>query len=328
MYLLDTKALNLGHYNRLYLEVHLAHLDYSLYLNGCVLQHTYNSMFSNPVSICDYGGGTGLLGFLAKESFGCRLIYVDLYPRACQDVKNISQAMSVEIDEIVNGDIKTLVSSKIEPPQFIISRDVIEHIYDLEEFFSMGHRWNTEMIQIHNTSANIYNVFRKSFFRKNHIQNEFFGTKGSVLKETETELSYFDIRKKIIQTEYQHFSESDLHHLTTVTRGMIEAEIKKAAHRFRNSEMIICKEKHPTNTCDPYTGNWAERLLTFDQYKEMAKPSYEVKFFGTFYNRGAKGLLKKYAGRFLNLIISFLGNKGRILWPAVTIFVIPKKAIS
>lgn len=58
----------------------------------------------------DYGGGSGVLSLLAKELGIGNVIYDDIYDISCKDVRVLSRAIDIEIDDYVFGDIDELIA--------------------------------------------------------------------------------------------------------------------------------------------------------------------------------------------------------------------------
>jgi hypothetical protein len=46
--------------------------------------------------------------------------------------------------------------------------------------------------------------------------------------------------------------------LAKKTRGLMKDDIEKLVEEYIASGKITYQPDHPTNTCDPYTGNWAD----------------------------------------------------------------------
>ena len=62
----------------------------------------------------------------------------------------------------------------------------------------------------------------------------------------------------------------DLECLARQTRGLNRTDIERAVQSF----LETCRmpmPRHPTNTCDPYTGNWQEQLI--DPVRAGASPA-------------------------------------------------------
>ena len=53
----------------------------------------------------------------------------------------------------------------------------------------------------------------------------------------------------------------DVERLAAATRGQARWDIEHAVDRFADSGAYPSEPEHPTNTCDPYTGNWTEHLM-------------------------------------------------------------------
>ena len=83
-------------------------------------------------------------------------------------------------------------------------------------------------------------------------------------KEGYTLKAYAKIRKQLIfKISDDKLNSEEVNLLTRLTRGLIEEDIKKCVLNYINSKTFpLEREKRfPSNTCDPFTGNWAERLM-------------------------------------------------------------------
>jgi len=60
--------------------------------------------------LVDYGGGSGLLSFLALEAGIGTVIYNDIYDVSCEDARKLGQALHLPLSRIVCGDVDELVS--------------------------------------------------------------------------------------------------------------------------------------------------------------------------------------------------------------------------
>ena len=59
--------------------------------------------------------------------------------------------------------------------------------------------------------------------------------------------------------------------LSINTRGLIKDNIEKVVNDYIKTGEVPSKMKHPTNTCDPYTGSWTEKLIDLKQLKTYIK---------------------------------------------------------
>jgi len=133
---LDTKSLNISEYNQRYLGSKISNLKGTLQLYGRLL---YLAVKNSHVSaedfvLVDYGGGSGVLSFLAAEMGIGTVIYNDIYDVSCTDVGSLSNALGLTLDHIVCGDVDELVSYLRENAisiDAITSYDVLEYIYDV-----------------------------------------------------------------------------------------------------------------------------------------------------------------------------------------------------
>lgn len=82
-------------------------------------------------------------------------------------------------------------------------------------------------------------------------------------KERDTLEAYFSARKKIISTYAPELKPEEVEYLAHSTRGLRQDDIQRSVDEYRQTGRISYKIDDPTNTCDPYTGNWCEHLIDF-----------------------------------------------------------------
>ena len=80
-------------------------------------------------------------------------------------------------------------------------------------------------------------------------------------KDRDATEPFFQIRKQIIGSVAPDLSDSELVMLSQQTRGRREGDILKAVEEYRSTGSTNATPDHPTNTSDPFMGNWAERLM-------------------------------------------------------------------
>jgi hypothetical protein len=73
-----------------------------------------------------------------------------------------------------------------------------------------------------------------------------------------------NLRKDIIVNCASSLSEPDIDYLARNSRGLIKLDIEKLVKEYLRTGHFGYQINHPTNTCDPITGNWCEHLLDFD----------------------------------------------------------------
>jgi hypothetical protein len=122
------------------------------------------------------------------------------------------------------------------------------------------------------TSANSNNPFIVNRLKKLHIKAEYKGLeKTAGWKEIDLNTSFLEARKNIINKEFPKLKNDEIKNLSLKTRGLRKDDIEKVVKYYIESGEINYRIKHPTNTCDPYNGNWTENLIDLKQLKTLIK---------------------------------------------------------
>jgi hypothetical protein len=326
---LDLNTLTISHYNKRYLGDYIksgslrAHLQRFTYILAW-------SVTDAPIPLdkfvfIDYGGGCGLLSLLAKELDIGTVIYNDIYDVSCKDAKVIGETINSTADYYIQGDIDDLlafVNGKSMPSIAISSHDVIEHIYDVEYFFARLSEVKSDSLRIVMSSgANEANPrLRRALMRAQIKAENQDREKDLGHKERDSLKAFVSIRRDIIAQHAPHLSEKELTRLARATRGLVRQDILKLVDTYLEKGKEIPVPDHPTNTCDPLTGNWAERLMdTRYLEKNLCDKGFNVDIFSGYYG-SSSNVIKRLAGLALNIIISNLKEKGLILAPFYTIY--------
>jgi len=319
---LDVPSLNISEYNKRYLGTKLANLRCKLELYGNLI---YRSLIDTPIPteefiLVDYGGGSGLFSFLASEMGIGTIIYNDIYDLSCQDVSELSEALNLKLDHVVHGDIEDLISylkNKSISINAISSYDVIEHIYDIELHFKKLRSLSEHPFRIvYASNTNIENPLYVRSVTKEQLDAEYrTRDKKWGHKERDTLQGFLEVRKNIIVEYAPDLTTKQVEHLAHATRGLIKMDIEKAADEFRLKGKISYQIAHPTNTCDPLTGNWWEHLMEFSWLEQViSKAGFDVNIFpGTHTICGS--LLKKTIKFILYMTIKISGRRGMFFAP-------------
>jgi hypothetical protein len=275
----------------------------------------------------DHGGGVGVMSLLAKELGLGTVIYNDLSAPYFRDARIIGQAIEGdEADHYILGDIDELTEFLMTNSiscNALASYDVIEHIYDIETFLvKLSDLSNGPFNVVMGTSANPFNPS----IRKHHMEfqkkAEYGGRKKEWgCREDYLTTAYIIVRREIISKHAPELSDSEVELLAKATRGLIEADIKEVVDEFLKTGNICREPDHPTNTVNPFTGNWAERLHSIDHLREiLSNEDFEVDIIPGFYaNSKTNRPLKRFMGILLNPLISILKERGLIFAPFYTI---------
>jgi 2-polyprenyl-3-methyl-5-hydroxy-6-metoxy-1,4-benzoquinol methylase len=274
----------------------------------------------SKMTFVDYGGGHGMLSLLAKASGFSTVIHNDIYEQSCEDSFKIGKQIGLNSDHYIPGEITDVIrycSTNNIIIDVISNYDVIEHIYDVEKFlFYLGEIKSKEFHVLFASGANNANPIIRAKLKKMHRYfewNDRAYKKGR--KPTDTTKALFDLRSEIIRERCSKLSSSEVRKISSLTRGLLLEDIKNVVDEYVSSGTLPRLTLHPTNTCDPFTGNWFEQLLDHKNLIEILKRrDFDAVVYPGFYgvtSQGVKGGVK----RIINFLISLSWPKGLYLAP-------------
>ncbi len=289
---LRIKDLDIPEQCRPYLESsHFNRLFFSIQTSAHLLYRAIERKGKNPeeMVMMDYGAGVGTLFLLAKKIGFKTVIYNDHLEDWKQSAKVIAEACNIHIDLYIVGDIDKTLQDILERGlicDLITSRNVVEHIYKLDHFFNAVYKSSKETLIFNSTTANIKNPAS----RIKHI-----------LWHNKWEKHYRRQRyEKIIS---KGVAETDAKKLAAATQGLAVEDIDHAVEKFKSSGKIISVKNVRSNTCDPSNGVWAEHLLTYDEYRQLADPKkYSIEFEPGFWDSHYKKPWKNILGNTMNMV--------------------------
>ncbi len=326
----SVEKLHLEEYPAKYLHQLLEHKIYYLYMYAEVLNKAIDEAGcrKEEMIIIDYGCGNGLLGLFAKFC-QCKAVYLNDHNASFLNAaKELANALAIKVDEFIDGDIErveTYFSNKIVPTA-IIGTDVIEHIYNLDTFFTTIRRINRIMVTVFTTASVTDNYFKSKQLMKLQYTDEHVGSNAlhAGVNEPFAGLAFKKIREQLIINYAPGLHEEQVLNLSKATRGLDKQDILKAIDEFKLSGTLPKPPVHLTNTCDPITGSWTERLLTISEYNQLYKQAgFTLKVYNGFYNEwqgGVKATVVSMANRVINL----LGARGRFVTPFIMLVGGPK----
>jgi hypothetical protein len=258
---------------------------------------------AGDISMVDYGCGNGLLGLFAWYCGFSRVIFQDVDEEFLVAAKNICEKFDASKVLFVKGEIECLINQRLSVDA-VVGTDVIEHIYDLEDFLSRVKTLNPAMVTVFTTAANPFNPFIRKRLRSLQIKDEIIGSDGSGLSG-DAHPPFVETRYRLISQKFPELGNAS--ELAVSTRGLAGIDIENAVQQYQLTKCLPVPA-HESNTCNPLTGSWTERLLTGDEYVDLFKKygfSIEIKAgFYNSYREGAKGI---FAG-LLNNLVSVLGK--------------------
>jgi len=108
----------------------------------------------------------------------------------------------------------------------------------------------------------------------------------------------------------------DIELLVTRTRGMRQDDIARTVSEFKDSGDVPNMPAHPTNTCDPYTGNWAEHLMDpFSLRSILRSEGFAVQVLPGYRDPCQRPKWKAVMKSLTNMAISALGEHGLFISP-------------
>ncbi|RJR42046.1 MAG: hypothetical protein C4576_16915 [Desulfobacteraceae bacterium] len=329
---LNPGELALSDYSRRYLRKILANpvrvlqrYSYLLFLalKGC------GKPFERLVLV-DYGGGCGTLSFLASEAGVGRVIYNDIYDVSCCDAKRLSCALGSDVQAYVCGDIDDVISYLKEhslSADVFVSNDVIEHVYDVRGYIGkMASLSNHALRVVHASGANKKNPLIARRFRKRQLACEHkdrLPTSG--WKQMDTLRSYLGARKEIVAGHAPFLKPEEVEKLAALTRGLRVEDIEKSVDEYLQTGAISYRPDHPTNTCDPYTGSWAEHLMdTSFLEKTLHEEGFRVETLSGYWHY-FKPFPIRIMGTLLNFFIMIFKRRALCVSPYYVICAEPKR---
>jgi hypothetical protein len=193
-----------------------------------------------------------------------------------------------------------------------MSYDVLEHIYKVESFLhKLVSSPDGPTTILMASAANQRNPFIRRNLSKMHCKYEYQDRpKDPWHKERDTLRAFHSVRKEIIENHAPELSQKEVEVLANNTRGKSIGDILACIEEYRKEKSLPVKPRHPTNTCDPYTGNWQEQLLEFDWLEGILKgqgliTSILPGYYGTHAHK-----IKNFIALGLNLFISKFPNMG------------------
>ena len=267
------------------------------------------------ITLMDYGAGVGT-SFLLAKMIGCRqVIYSDHLEDWRLSAELIANAIDVHIDHYIVGDIPdcldNLEKSAIQC-DVITSRNVLEHIYKPDEFYSSIYEKQGKAIIFSSTTANNKNpatVIKHLLWHKKW-EKIFRGKRMVVIERQSPGMTSFRKEK-----------------LAKATRGLAVDELKNAIEEYRKTGRLPDPRKFGSNTCDPSNGVWAENLLSLKTYRKLIDENkYTVSFAPGFWDTHYRQKYINQAAGFLNRIISKRGRLALMLAPFIYVIARPKNA--
>jgi 2-polyprenyl-3-methyl-5-hydroxy-6-metoxy-1,4-benzoquinol methylase len=307
---INFNQLNISDYNRKYIQNIIPHISYyfKIYIQAI---SSFSNLQPEKNRIVDFGGGHGFLSLFLKH-LGYQVIYCDINPLSVKTISLIKEKAGFGPDYIVAGSVAELNRFCLDnqlKPDFLIATDLIEHVYDLQDFFRQLQQINPRFEMVFTTGSNPGNPYKCHQLHRYMIQ---------------TEKVYLNKRKEFIQANAKHLTETEINTLAKLSRGKIYSDISKMLNLYRETGKFPAPPGDAFNTCNPETGNWVERILPFKTYEQLAaEAGFRVVFTPGFYNEERNSKILSLAFRALNFCIRKSGKSGFRFAPYILIKLSP-----
>ena len=302
-----------SHCRKRYFQPKVSSLDYWLSKYACHLFYAVSLRLTDgtlpeDIVVIDHGGGTGLLGFLAKEVGFGQVVYNDINPLFCEGATCWGKSLGVGHDSYILGDIDSVIRFFEDQPEHrrvcLISADVIEHIYDIDQFLQDISRISCMSISVLMSSG-------ASFLNLRYVAK-------TLPVQRRAERKWAKERRKIIQEIGPELQSRDLDFLQGLTRGLIREDIVPVVEEYIVTGKVTRQKRRAgdfdpfsTNTCDPQTRWWAEHFLNpWTLCRQLREQGYIAGVLPGRYNVCQKNGVKRMIVRGLNSLIFRIGIAG------------------
>lgn len=324
---IEVEALDSSPYSKRYLQHLLSYKYYYLAIYAHVLDSALEQSNKpiNELSLLDFGAGNGLLGMFARYCGFKKVFLCDINPNFVHASALVAEKLDIPIDGFIAGELPAVRNELKEiPPDIIAGTDVIEHIYNLDEFFAEIKSMNPEMITVFTTASNPDNYLKVKKLRKLQAKDELEGgdPEDFALAGEEKHAAYLDIRKGIISENFPRLDKAGIAKLAEASRGLRRPDIIDFVNYYLANGSFLSTLADDFNTCHPETGSWSERILPVIDYQQLyARHGFLLTIKNGFYN-SFDGGARSVVNYFMNLLIKLLGKKTA---PFITLTGFPQK---
>ena len=257
----------------------------------------------NEINAIDYGAGLGTLFMLGGMLGFKQFDYNDHLPDWKPTAVAVCKVVGINITNYVMGDINAVTDFAMANNfryDIVVSRNVVEHIYSLPQFYSALYKHNSTAVIYSTTTANFHNPVMRLY----HIY---------IHKKVEKQY-YRQQRVDEIKKIQPLIPADQLTQLTELTRGKGQQDFIEVVKNYTGKNVNIKDATLRSNTCDCIIGVWSEHLLNKKEYATIVtqagfKMEFSAGYWDTHYSSAALNMLAKI----LNSIILMLGKKNGIL---------------
>jgi len=267
-----------------------------------------------------------MLSLLARQLGIGTVIYNDLYDVSCHDAQRIGESTGNRAHHYIHGDIDDVLgflrTSGLNC-NAVASIHVIEHVYDIKSLFrKVTYTSRDSLVVVMSSGANMFNRRTARRLMKLHYEHEHHDRdKKRGHKERDTLRAFLSVRRDIISRCSEGLTADEIESLAIKTRGMIDGDIRKCVRRYTEKKEFPRELGHPTNTCDPYTGNWAEHLMDPHILRDiLSREGFRAEVMPGYYSGRYGSGVKQFLTKCANLGIRMSKWAGMRIGPFFTVY--------
>ncbi len=268
----------------------------------------------DQIKILDYGAGVSTVYILAKKIGIKKVYYNDLMPNFIKLARQIDAIFDVKMDDYILGDSQACFKTASDlgyQINLVVSRNVIEHIYNLNTFFNNIYTFYPKAIVYNSTTANWNNPLT-------HIQHVW------IHYSTWPFYKKFKINFVLNNYNLNEKQKQKLNFFIENTKAIGGEDFKKEIDFFLKNGLKRSYKKNYTNFCG-VEGSWQENLISYSNIKRI-HTSYIFEIIPGFWDTNYSFKLLNIMTSILNQLIKILPHWfGNILSPYIFIIAKPKK---
>lgn len=295
-------------------KCHLERPIFTLQTSALLLYNAINAskLSLDQIKMLDYGAGVSTVYILAKKIGIQKVYYNDLMPNFIKLAKQIDTIFDIKMDDYIVGDSQACFKTASDlgyQINLVVSRNVIEHIYNLNTFFNDIYTFFPKAIVYNSTTANWNNPLT-------HIQHIYLHKKNwKIVKQLKKEYLLKKYNTKISDKAINKFLEN--------TKSIGSYDFEEAIQNFLNNKIAKEYPNDYTNICTP-EGSWVEHLIPHSDYLKMNKNYFiEIRpgFWDTNYSFKLLNIMTSVLNQLIKILPHWFGN---ILSPYIFIIAKPK----
>jgi SAM-dependent methyltransferase len=314
---IDLASIGISEYNQKYIQDN--YLEPSGWaINALSISEAISTANKKISKTClvDYGAGSGSICLLAKALGVTEVVYSDIYDLSCRDAKKLGDALGCPADQYLHGDLESVsgyLASKDLKCDVLVSNACIEHIYNIDDFFCQMQRLPCNKLGFWlGTGANPLRKKSRRDLSAVATKLEYEDRENTWGHKVRDSLeSYLNLRKNIIRNFAAKLKPEEVEALGKKTRGLRQEDIEICLSKYLATGEMPPDPEHPTNTCDPHTGNWAERLMDpFELREKLFALGFQCRLKPMFWARDHQSALKSSLKALVNLFMLVFPTMG------------------